>query len=112
MTRTIAVIDPQLMRDIFEQTRGDVISRMQQAAAILMGQGMNPAGMEALLQRMQALHELLYAHPELSNFYSEKALISACALCELNEPPISLVTPDHVMFELKAFKHEASRAEL
>jgi hypothetical protein len=43
---------------VLKQTHGDVLSRMQQAAAILIRQGVEPAGMEALLQRIRALSEL------------------------------------------------------
>ena len=112
MTRTIDVVAPQTMQEIFEQTQGDTISRMQQAPAILRRRGVSLTSSEAALQRMKALGELLYAHPELQKIYAERALVVACALCELIEPPMSLVAPDHATFDLEKFKQEASRAGL
>jgi hypothetical protein len=85
---------------------------MQQAADILMREGVDPAGSEARLQRIRALGELLDEHPRLKETYPERALIAACALCELIEPPTNLAEPDQAMFDLDEFEREASRAEL
>jgi hypothetical protein len=112
MTRKIAAVDPQSLQDVLKQTHGDALSRMQQAAAILIRQGVEPAGMEALLQRIRALSELLGERPGLTDSYSVKALTAAGALCELIEPPMSLAEPDQAVFDLEKFAQEASRAEL
>jgi hypothetical protein len=100
------------MQDIFRQTHGDALSRMQQAPAILVIQGVDLAGIEARQQRIRALCDLLVEHPGLKESCSEKALVAACGLCELIEPPMSLVEADHATFDLDKLKQEASKAEI
>lgn len=111
MTRKIEVVDPRSIREFFARTGGDVYSRMEQAAPSL-ATGMLPSAAVAVMQRAMALSHLLRARPDLRDTYSEKALIAATALCELIEPPMSLVEADEAAFDPETFEKEAARAEL
>jgi hypothetical protein len=112
MTRKMAPVDPESMLNIFRQTHGSAISRMQQTVAVSSREGVSLEGYEARQQRIRAFADILREHPRLQESYSEKALVFACALCELIEPPMSLVEADEAAFDLEKFEQEASRAEL
>jgi len=112
MTRTIPVVDPQMMYDVLKQTTGNYYARMEQATSILLGQGVSAEGTLAVTERIKALGELLQTHPELTKSHSDRAVSAACALCELVEPPMSLVEADHAAFDRERFRQMMSSAEL
>lgn len=111
MATRIDPVDPQSMLDVFNETRGDLLVRMTQVVTLAQRDGVTIAGYFARQRRLQAFASLLVEHPRLKETYSEKALISACATCELIEPAMSLVGGDETMFELAEFERVAARAE-
>jgi hypothetical protein len=107
MPDTTPIVDVKLFVEAMSVSQGDIIDRMSQAANLVLGRGFAPEYMEAVLRRMQSLHELLLRRPDFGKF-PEATLFEAAATCPLIVPPANLVGGDSIQFEELAFQRMLS----
>lgn len=102
----IATVDPILMKEAMSLTTGEMIIRIQKATETFLARRLDPKIITSVTHRMQALHELLRAHPDLrAGDISTEGIIYATAMCPLNVPPANpLLGDDMILFDLPTFR--------